>query len=101
NPGSGPGASHRDRECDQVAGSTGEFLLREGRLNMEVIYGPTAPSAGGVMYQVTLASGVIVTSPDGFANGHREVESREAVVSERGRVLRRPEHLASEVVRPV
>jgi hypothetical protein len=67
---------------------------------MEVIYGPTAPSVGRVIYQVTLASGVIVTNPDGFGVAHQEAERHEAVVSERGRVLRRERRDMPEATLP-
>lgn len=67
----------------------------------EVIYGPTVPLAHGVIYQVTLASGAIVTGPGGFADAHSGREHQDVVVSHRGRVLRPERHIdATEVVTP-
>jgi hypothetical protein len=58
---------------------------------MEIIHGPLAPlTAGGIVYQVTLASGMIVTSPSAFgAIEHGEIIEK-IVVTEDGRVLISP-----------
>ena len=67
---------------------------------MEVIYGPTVPAVRGVIYQVTLASGVIVTSPEGFADGQHLWGERRVVVAENGTVLR-PEDLRPSLAEDV
>ena len=55
---------------------------------MEVIHGPVIPSLGGVIYQITLASGMIVTSPAGFADpSSASSATRRIIVTEDGRVL--------------
>ncbi len=57
---------------------------------METIHGPIAELvAGNVIYQVTLASGMIVTRPMGF--GDEKLTSTSVVVSEDGKVLSRPQ----------
>jgi hypothetical protein len=57
----------------------------------EVIAGPVADSAGVIIYEITLSSGMIVTSPSAFG---RPAESQEIplppVVTEDGRVLVAP-----------
>lgn len=57
---------------------------------METIHGPIAQLvAGGLIYQVTLASGMIVTSPLGFSQDkNAAIEPRE-IVSEDGTILSR------------
>jgi hypothetical protein len=58
---------------------------------MEIIRGPLAPLiAGGVVYHVTLVSGMIVTSPSAFgAIEHGEIIEK-IVVTQDGRVLISP-----------
>jgi|SwirhisoilCB1_FD_contig_21_1559369_length_329_multi_2_in_0_out_0_2 hypothetical protein len=57
---------------------------------METIHGPIAQLvAGNVIYQVTLASGMIVTRPMGFGDG-KPAETAPVIVSEGGRVLAGP-----------
>lgn len=58
-------------------------------MTMEVIHGPTAPLAGTVIYQVTLASGMIVTNPAGFGVERPSVPAPDVVVTESGQVLRK------------
>ena len=58
---------------------------------MEVIYGPSVPTFGGVIYQVTLTSGIIVTSPDGFPDEGDVKSHRVVVVSVRGQLLSHPD----------
>lgn len=56
--------------------------------NMQVVEGPIVEVESGLIYQVTLASGMIVTSPWGFAASVGASEQRsKSVVSETGRVL--------------
>ncbi len=69
-------------------------------MEIEVIHGPTVPMVPGVLYQVTLASGLIVTNPEGFATGSHDQASptRDVHVSERGHLLR--PHVATESAPP-
>lgn len=54
----------------------------------QVVYGPVAPSPGtGIIYQVTLASGMIATNPSAFPDGATEPSYVSALVTESGRVL--------------
>lgn len=53
----------------------------------QVIHGPTVNFTRGVLYQVTLASGMIVTSPAGFGPESPDADVSEPVVSEDGRLL--------------
>jgi hypothetical protein len=58
---------------------------------MEIIHGPTAPvTAGGIIYQVTLASGMIVTSPAAFGAIESNKVEQKTIVTEDGRVLITP-----------
>jgi len=58
---------------------------------MEIIQGPLAPlTAGNVVYQVTLASGMIVTSPSAFGAIDQDLVLRKIVVTQDGRVLISP-----------
>ncbi len=55
---------------------------------MEIIHGPLAAHAvGGVIYQVTLASGIIATNPSAFGPIEPNSIPQETVVTEDGRVL--------------
>ncbi len=55
---------------------------------MKVIHGPIAESVGGgVVYQVTLASGMIVTNPAAFGEAEHGLIEPGTVVSEGGQVL--------------
>ena len=58
---------------------------------MEIIHGPVAPTtANGVIYQVTLASGMIVTSPAGFSSDVSARAVTPTIVTGDGRVLSTP-----------
>jgi len=58
---------------------------------MKKIKGPLAPLAtGSTIYQVTLASGMIITNPAAFGEIERAPNYISAVVSEDGRVLVAP-----------
>ena len=58
---------------------------------MRIIHGPLAPlTMGGVIYQVTLASGMIVTSPFAFGAIEEGSVLQKTVVTGDGRVLIRP-----------
>ncbi len=52
-----------------------------------VVHGPTVDAPCSMMYQVTLASGIIVTNPGGFGEPEAEYEEFVPIVSEDGRVL--------------
>ena len=55
---------------------------------MEIIHGPTIPATGGgVIYQITLASGMIITSPSAFGANEHEIAVPKTVVTKDGRVL--------------
>ena len=57
---------------------------------METIHGPIAQLvAGNVIYQVTLASGMIVTRPMGFGE-EKPTLTAPVIVSQDGRVLSGP-----------
>ncbi len=57
---------------------------------MTVIQGPIAPSiTGGVVYEVTLASGMIITNPVAFGLTERLSVSPTIIVSDKGQVLAR------------
>ncbi|MDO8475061.1 MAG: hypothetical protein Q7W02_02500 [Candidatus Rokubacteria bacterium] len=55
---------------------------------MDTIRGPIAQlAAGGVIYQVTLASGMIVTNPAAFGEQKQASVAPAVVVSEKGEIL--------------
>lgn len=55
---------------------------------MKEIKGPIAPlSTGSVIYQVTLASGMIITSPTAFGLNESTFEPLPMIVGEDGRVF--------------
>ena len=55
---------------------------------MKVINAPIAPSEGvGVIYHVTLASGMILTNPIDFGCVESESIPEETIVAEDGRIL--------------
>ena len=55
---------------------------------MKIIKGPIAQLASGnVIYQVTLASGMIVTNPAAFGAIERDLVAQKIVVTNDGRVL--------------
>jgi hypothetical protein len=57
---------------------------------METIQGPIAQLvAGSVIYQVTLASGMIVTRPTGFGE-EKSTSTAPVIVSQDGKVLSGP-----------
>ena len=57
---------------------------------METIHGPIAQlAAGSVIYQVTLASGMIVTSPMAFGDD-KPAATTPVVVSQDGKILAGP-----------
>lgn len=58
---------------------------------MDTIRGPIAQlAAGSVIYQVTLASGMIVTSPMAFGEQKQAPTAPAVVVSEKGTILSVP-----------
>jgi len=55
---------------------------------MKKIKGPIAPlKTGNIIYQITLASGMIVTSPAAFGLDERPIEPFPTIVGENGHVL--------------
>lgn len=56
-------------------------------MNPKVIKGPTVPAVGGLIYQVTLSSGAVVTNPAAFSDGEARLAYVSAYVAETGRVL--------------
>ncbi len=57
---------------------------------MEIINGPIAPvTAGGIIYQVTLSSGMIVTSPEAFGVVENKNIEQPLIIGD-GRVLINP-----------
>ena len=58
---------------------------------METIAGPIAQlGASAVIYQVTLASGMVITSPTGFGEDQPTLNPPAVVVSESGEILSGP-----------
>lgn len=59
--------------------------------DVEVVHGPTINAVRPLVYQVTLTSGMIVTSPEGFAATDEDheppVPSQRPIVADDGRVL--------------
>lgn len=53
----------------------------------EVVRGPVVETQGTMIYQITLASGVIVTDPSAFPRREAEPESNLPVFTEDGRPL--------------
>ena len=53
----------------------------------QVIHGPTVESQTGILYQVTLPSGMIVTNPSGFGEPECPGAAVTPYVTEDGRVL--------------
>ncbi len=63
-----------------------------------VVRGPVVESTGTIMYEITLASGMIVTDPSAFGPPTRpesELVPNVPVVTPDGRVLVRPRTLSS------
>lgn len=55
---------------------------------MKKIRGPIAPlPTGGIIYQITLASGMIITNPAGFGLEEFTIAPIPAIVGENGHVL--------------
>ena len=58
---------------------------------MDTVRGPIAQLvAGDLVYQVTLASGMVVTSPAGFGKTEYTLTTPVVVISEDGRILSVP-----------
>lgn len=58
---------------------------------MKTINGPISQLVSGeIVYQITLASGMIITTPSGFGETESFVISPSPIVSEDGRVLSSP-----------
>ena len=67
---------------------------------METIHGPVAQLVeGDIIYQVTLASGMIVTNPSAFGQSEYPVIIPTAVVSEGGQILSGPRNLNNRETR--
>lgn len=61
---------------------------------MTVIQGPTAPSVtGGIIYEVTLASGMLITNPTDFGLTEYLGVSPTVIVSDKGQILARARDL--------
>jgi hypothetical protein len=59
---------------------------------MKEIDKPFIPvTTGGIIYQVTLASGMIITGPDGFYSTSERRPGNRVIVTEDGKVLVTPE----------
>lgn len=55
---------------------------------MKTIKGPITPlTAGNIIYQITLASGMIITNPTAFGLEENMIVSIPAIVGENGQVL--------------
>lgn len=58
---------------------------------MEIINGPTIPSGNNnIIYQITLASGMIITNPSAFGNGIYPEVIPSFIISEDGKILSAP-----------
>lgn len=54
---------------------------------MEIIHGPVAPQGGGVIYQITLPQGLVMTKPSDFEVPQPLAVQPARVVSHDGRLL--------------
>lgn len=63
---------------------------------MRTIHGPTAQlTSGAIVYQITLASGAIITNPAAFGETESTIISSPAIVTEKGRVLSKPKKMTA------
>jgi hypothetical protein len=53
----------------------------------QVIDGPIVPAGGGLIYQVTLASGAVLTNPGAFADEHPGAREVNPYIADDGRLL--------------
>ncbi len=61
---------------------------------MDIINGPCTPQRiGGMIYQITLMSGMIATNPLDFGPAENDKIAQETVVTEDGKVLIYPANL--------
>jgi len=70
---------------------------------MKKIKGPIVPLAtGNIIYQITLASGMIITNPAAFGLEEHTIVPVPAIVGENGQVLalRGPQSLPQAAARP-
>ncbi|MGA2534077.1 MAG: hypothetical protein ABSG19_13700 [Candidatus Aminicenantales bacterium] len=64
---------------------------------METVRGPIAPlKTGSIIYQITLASGMIITSPSAFGFDENAVKPAPIIVGEDGRVFVGPQRRGEE-----
>lgn len=67
---------------------------------MEKINGPIAPlKTGNIIYQITLASGMIITSPAAFGLDESTIEPIPTIVGENGHVISMPRRRSDGDVR--
>lgn len=65
--------------------------MNESQTNdVTVLDGPMPHIRGGIIYEVTMPSGMIVTSPDGFGNGGVLIVGSRVIITHDGRVLAKP-----------
>ena len=65
----------------------------ESNGEVRVVYGPVAPTGGGIIYQVTLPNGLVLTNPCEFGHMSETKRPEEVVVSLGGRVFGQQEEL--------
>jgi hypothetical protein len=53
----------------------------------QIIYGPIAPGGNGIIYQVTLASGAVVTNPAAFGDAQDAPPRPWPLIADDGTVL--------------
>lgn len=66
---------------------------------MEIVNGPVAPGGSDLIYQVTLASGAIVTNPEAFLAQRETDDSQRLLMTEDGQLLAVPLDEHTEDVR--
>ncbi len=60
---------------------------------MDIINGPIVQEmTGSMIYQVTLASGMIITNPSGFGKDDFAANTPSAIISEGGKILALPKN---------
>jgi|GEM_PF-4730418 len=60
---------------------------QQSRLRPKIIEGPIDPTVGGIIYQVTLASGAILTNPGAFPEGCPAAQEVNPYIAQDGRFL--------------
>lgn len=62
-------------------------MMNPEQMEPTIVNGPTAPVASGPMYQITLASGAVLTNPGAFPDGETGPREVNPYIAEDGRLL--------------